>query len=93
METEIFIPEKIKEESNRNNLENITKKVSIMKDALYEEMKSYGITPSVAERIFIGEEIILCFNCGTPNMYNTLHVTSRNKRVYKCDKCNEIYFK
>lgn len=93
MKMEFEVPQKIKKNTNKQNLENITRKTKILKNELYKEMQEYEITPLVAEKIFNGEEVIVCVSCGTPNMYKTFYTNDQNLNLYKCDKCKEMHFK
>lgn len=81
----------IKIMQNKQNLEHIAKKVEFIKKELLEEMRSYGILPETAEKIFSGKKIINCFKCHTPNMYPIDFHFGNDLKYYKCENCGETY--
>jgi len=92
METEtITINAKQRLFQNRQNLEHIIKKIKVLKTEIEKEGSFYGITDKVMKKIFNNEEVIVCYNCKTPNMYKTNHNICPDSKVYQCDKCKATF--
>lgn len=88
MENNKDLSEFLERTQNEFNLENITKKIFILKSELLDEMKSYGILSYVAEKILMGIEVINCSKCNSPNMY--CFYFEEDIKYYKCANCNNI---
>jgi hypothetical protein len=75
---------------NCQNLENLLKRIKIMKREFYNEMISYGMTEETIKRAFNGKEIFNCKSCNTPNLYESYHDKTKNISFYKCDNCGNL---
>lgn len=73
---------------SRQNLEHVCEKVKVLRSELVDEMLSYGMTEKTANKIFRGEEVIVCGDCGTANMSLEF---SYPAKLYRCSNCNTTY--
>jgi transposase-like protein len=86
MEDETPLSESLKALQNRQNLENMINKVSVLRAELFKEMESYEILPDTAYMILRGGEVMICPKCNSPN-FHFLHLGSITEH-YRCAKCN-----
>jgi len=71
-------------------IEDLLKRVKIMREEFTKEMISYGMTDMIIKKVLEGKDISICSNCNTPNMYESFYDRVNDIHMYRCDNCNTI---
>lgn len=66
---------------------------AIKKEAenLEERCRRLNMTDKVIGKFLNNEEIKICYNCQTYNMYELSYNKKEDWSMYKCDNCNKTY--
>jgi len=57
-------------------------------DIMLGKFKEFGMTDRTIDKLLDGKEIRECYQCHTPNMYETFK--NDDFHVYVCDICGEV---
>ena len=86
------IKEEITHKQNIQNLEHLISKTNLLRRELEKEMKNYGIKEKTIKKIIEGKSVVECNYCDTPNAYEVFKSKFLKLIIYRCNKCDKIYF-
>lgn len=78
---------------NENEIVRIVDVIKRSTEAMTARMKKLGMTKKAIEKFFNNEEVIICYYCHTPNMFEVNYNEKSNWSMYECLSCGKTYLK